>query len=491
MSWRSAALSLALLCASGSAAAFPVNVLQNAGPSERRYNVAILGDGYRASDQAKLTSDAKQLIEDVFAVAPYKSYRQLFNFKVVQSVSVDQGAKGGQAGGTPNTLFSAYYNCSSVPQLVCFDEGAVLSAAAADVPEFDLALLIVNDGKYGGSGGGVPCVSTHEDAAEILRHELGHNIANLADEYESPYPGYPACNAARDCSEPNATLRNKRPEIKWLDWLEPATPVPTPKTNAFNGVGVFEGGRYLSTGMYRPMREHCKMRSLGEPFCAVCGEALVRSFWNLPNVHLIDQALPMATAAGTTCTTTEFAITTPAVSPPTFSYSWTVDGKARAGASGAKVSLSGVGMSEGAHEVVVMVQDTTPLVRNDPQNVLTEQHAWQWQLAPEECAGGAGPMPGMAGSAGSNAGAAGTLAGAAGALAGAGGAGGSAGLGGAGGATPSAGSGDSGQDPPPPERVGACGCRLASSSQSRHGQAALAVSVALAALLRRRRRARA
>ena len=481
MRLRAAGLGLALLCASGSAAAFPVNVLQNAGPSERRFNVAILGDGYRASDQAKLTSDAKQLIEDVFAVAPYKSYRQLFNFKVVQSVSVDQGAKGGQAGGTPNTLFKAYYNCSNVPQLVCFDDGAVLSAAAADVPEFDLALLLVNDAKYGGSGGDVPCVSTHEDAAEILRHELGHNIANLADEYESPYPGYPTCDSVKDCSEPNATLRSTRAAIKWLDWLDTTTPVPTPKTGSFDGVGVFEGGRYLSTGMYRPMREHCKMRSLGEPFCPVCGEALVRSFWNLPNVHLIDQAQPTGVVSGTPCSTTELSVTSPAISPPSLGYSWTIDGKLRAAATSAKLALSGLGLSDGLHQIVVTVRDTTQLVRSDPQNLLSEQHTWQLDLG--ECPADAGPPPNNGGNGGSSAVAASASAGTAGALAGASGA--SAGRAGD---TSRAGSGDSDQDPPPPEHSAACGCHLESTRSSAAGAGVLALVLA-SAVLRRRRRA--
>ncbi len=98
--------------------------------------------------------------------------RELFNFKVIQTVSVDQGAKDGSAGGTPNTLFGAYFNCEGVSQLVCMNDADVLAAAATDMPEFDLAVVVVKDSKYGGAGGSVPCVSTDESAAEILRHEL-------------------------------------------------------------------------------------------------------------------------------------------------------------------------------------------------------------------------------------------------------------------------------------------------------------------------------
>lgn len=473
-----AGIAAALACSAASATAFPVTQVQNAGPVTQRFNVAILGDGYRASDQAKLTSDAKQLIEDVFSIAPYKSYRQLFNFKVIQSVSVDQGAKGGDAGGTPNTLFKAYYNCSNVPQLVCFNDTAVLAAAAEDVPEFDLALLIVNDPKYGGSGGGVPCVSTNEDAAEILRHELGHNIANLADEYESPYPGYPACDAHKDCSEPNATLRNVRANIKWLDWLDPTTQVPTPKTGNFNGVGVFEGGRYLSTGMYRPMRENCKMRSLGQPFCPVCGEALVRAFWNLPNVHLIDEAQPSGNASVTTCGSTTLSIKTPVIAPPTFVYTWTLDGKLQPNATSASYALSGVGVTEGTHAVVVTVKDGTSVVRNDPDDLLREEHSWQVEVG--ECPADAGPLPGRGGAGGS-----GGASGSSGAAQG----GASAGVAGAalagGGSSAAAGSDDGVQHPPPPDEARACGCRVPAGRAA--SPAAWGLALLLAAVAARRR----
>ena len=308
MKLAAAWLALALTALSAPAFAFPVTVLQQAGPPSARFNVAILGDGYRASDQAKLTSDATALVDAVFDAVPYKPYRQLFNFKVIQSVSVDQGAKGGSAGGTPNTLFSAYFDCGGVAQLVCLDDSAVLSAAATDVPEFNLAVVVVNDDKYGGAGGGVPCVSTAPESAEILRHELGHNLANLADEYTSPYPGYPACSVANDCSEPNVTLRSARAQIKWLEWIADSTPVPTPAGKGFTGVGLFEGARYMTTGFYRPVDTACKMQSLGQPFCPVCAEALVRSFWNLSNVHLIDEAVPAADVQSTTCVAQTFSV---------------------------------------------------------------------------------------------------------------------------------------------------------------------------------------
>ena len=165
---RAHSLALALWLAPGAAAAFPVTVLQETGPVTKRYNIAVLGDGYRSDDQAKLTTDATNLIDDIFEQAPYASYRGLFNIKIVQAVSIDRGARGGTAGGTPNTAFSANFSCDGVSRLLCVNERAVIAAAARDVPEYNLAVVIVNDTKYGGSGGDVPCVSTNRQAAEIF-----------------------------------------------------------------------------------------------------------------------------------------------------------------------------------------------------------------------------------------------------------------------------------------------------------------------------------
>jgi hypothetical protein len=369
-----------LFMAPGVAYAFPVTVLQQTGPVNKRYNIAVLGDGYRADDQAKLTSDATTLVADIFDQPPYASYRGLFNIKVVQAVSVDRGAKGGAAGGDPNTVFSASFSCESgVSRLLCVDDKAVLAAAARDVPEFNLAVVISNDTKYGGSGGDVPCVSTNRQASEIIRHELGHNLADLADEYETPFPGFPACSRANDCREPNVTLRNTRADIKWLDWIPTTTQVPTAEGAHIAGVGLFEGARYLATGVYRPVESACKMRSLGQSFCPVCSEGLVRSFWNLPNTRLIDDATPAGDVQASACADTMLSITTPSLTPSTLTFAWTIDGQPQM-ASAASFTVGPRMLAEGRHTVAVTVKDATPLVRNDPQGVLAEQHAWVLNL---------------------------------------------------------------------------------------------------------------
>ena len=60
--------------------------------------------------------------------------------------------------------------------------------------------------------------------------------------------------------EPNADLNATPP--KWVEWILPTTPLPTPQLGFDTEVGAFEGVKYFPTGAYRPWN-NCMMRSLG------------------------------------------------------------------------------------------------------------------------------------------------------------------------------------------------------------------------------------
>ena len=83
-------------------------------------------------------------------------------------------------------------------------------------------------------------------------------------------------------------------ESKWADLVAPNTPIPTPNTNQYNNtVGAFEGGGYLTEGMYRPQR-NCMMRNYA-PFCAVCNrtiEAVIEAHSDSPVTVKSEQLLP-------------------------------------------------------------------------------------------------------------------------------------------------------------------------------------------------------
>jgi hypothetical protein len=380
------AAALALLLPA-TASAYTVETLQQNGPSSNRIDLLILGDGYTSSEQAQMTAQANTALNDMFAIPPYSTYRSLFNVKLVHVISNQSGADFGTAGGLRDTALAATYNCNGIDRLICVDNGAAYTVAAQHVPEYDFVVVLVNDVKYGGSGGGLVVISNTPGSGgsgEILKHELGHQMSRLADEYEDPYPGFPSCDPASDCPEPNATLRTSRAAVKWNAWINASTPVPTPEGSFSSAVGVYEGARYMSSGVYRPVEFGCLMRELNAPFCPVCREAMIRSFWN--GLRIIESRTPADSISLSACSAQTFSVTSPAISPSPYVYRWSVDGAPRTGNLPSFTVAAG-SLAPGSHTLVVDASDATTHVRNDPEQALQERQTWTVNVT--ACATGA------------------------------------------------------------------------------------------------------
>lgn len=355
----SAVGALSLLLALG---ANEVEVLRDGGSPSNRIDVVILGDGYRAQDQAQLTSDATNVVNQLFAATPWKEYESLFNVSLVHVVSNENGADNGTYGATRDTALGAYYNCSGIDRALCINYGLVYSAANAAVPTYDFIVVVVNDPKYGGTGGSVATLSIHSLAPEILIHEMGHTIGKLADEYTDAYPAYPSCSG--DCPEANATL-NATATVKWSKWVDATTPVPTPTGSGYSAkVGVFEGCRYKTTGVYRPFEHNCRMDILGVPFCSVCSEGQVLKFANL--VSFFDSHTPAGPTAVSACAQATFSVTPLVLDGSPLAYAWTVNGVAQSAGTSLTVDATS------NLTVTVAATHTTALVRNDPSKLLTD-----------------------------------------------------------------------------------------------------------------------
>ncbi|HET7436923.1 MAG TPA: M64 family metallopeptidase [Thermoanaerobaculia bacterium] len=152
------------------------------------------------------------------------------------------------------------------------------------------ALLMVNSDTYGSSGGHVPVFSTAPTAFEIALHEMGHSHFGLADEY--PFPDGatkegPGQHRPAEPTEPNVTATLE--PLKWQAYVTAGISIPTtsnpdcssydsqPNPYAPQTVGAYEGAKYLRCGLYRPQYD-CRMRTLGQPFCAICQQAIRRVF---------------------------------------------------------------------------------------------------------------------------------------------------------------------------------------------------------------------
>ncbi|HNS50803.1 MAG TPA: M64 family metallopeptidase [Anaerolineae bacterium] len=379
------------------------------GDPANRFDLLIMGDGYTAAQEGDFEADAQQVAGQFFSISPLAEYANYANVHTLFTPSDESGAdhppyspscgyEDPSCCGDPamqgdpleglmvDTAFDARYCAYWIHRLLVADEAKVLAAAGA-VPDWDSILVLVNDATYGGSGGLIAVVAMHPLAVQIAQHELGHSFAGLADEYESAYPGYPPCSdiTGPGC-EPNVTDVTVREQIKWNPWIEPTTPIPTPEQSQWNGfVGLFEGARYHSTGMYRSGLS-CIMRELGKPFCQVPAQTYVLKLyqggWGVPEegISLIEpgSVYPVGPVVLYHPAEATFgaAVLQPLGGPPA-DIVWLVNGEPVPGENEATFAYSTEADQLGAVEITLVVRDETPLVHPAmADGELTSTYTW-------------------------------------------------------------------------------------------------------------------
>jgi len=359
---------LCLLLPLPAAAELAVEKKLDNGDDTLRYVWVILAEGYTETQQEKFSSDTERLISDFFSVSPWKDYQKAINVYTIFAPSDDPGADHPSEGIYADTAFDATYDTYGISRLLTVNESKALQAAA-QVPQFDVVIALVNDTRYGGSGGTVIAASLHEASNEILLHEAGHLVGHLADEYTTPYPGFPAGD-----SEPNVTYETDPGKIKWQHWIDPETPLPTPESD-IESVGLFEGARYLSEGIFRP-KYTCRMKSLNQPYCPICREAIILSIYSY--VDLIEAFSPEAAAVDLTpgAATTFAAGTLETDDAAPYAVAWSIDGNILEDERQAFLYLAPSMLTRGDHSVSVAVHDETAMVRTDQHGLLHSQHTW-------------------------------------------------------------------------------------------------------------------
>jgi hypothetical protein len=363
--------------------------------SGNRVDILVLGDGYTNSEQALFNSDAETLRVAMFDYAPYKQYANMVNWTTTFNASIQSGAdhppyqagctgstccadtaaqgdpKAAGAGIFVNTAFDGKFCTSQIHRLVTINSSKIYAAAAA-FPGWDQVVVLLNDSVYGGSGGSIAVTTTNTNAKLIVIHEYGHTFHDLADEYSSPYPGYPACSdiSPSYTCQVNVTNQTVPTEIKWKSWLTPSIPIPTPGGTA--GVGLFEGARYQTTGVYRPQNS-CGMRSLGAQFCSICSQAYVlklyRGGWGTPStgIDLIEPGTEVPVASSivnySIGSIANFSATVLRTTPDTISMQWYLDGVAVNGATNSNFDFQQLGASPATRSLELRVTDNSILVK--------------------------------------------------------------------------------------------------------------------------------
>jgi IgA Peptidase M64 len=272
------------------------------GPNAKRYNIVILGDGYRQAELAKYAADVNSFVAKFKATVPFDKLWPGINIHRVDVTSVDSGADDPRTcgdgsigtGKTAKTYFDSTFCTNGIRRLLTCNVATAKNVAQAQVPQVHMTMVIVNTTEYGGSGGQVATFSTAPNAEEIGLHEMGHTAFGFADEYEY-YQGCGSGEVGHDHFsggepvEPNVTAVTDKTKIKWKTLLTstadalPTTanmqcsdcdPQPNPKAATY--VGAYDGARYFHCGCYRPSF-NCRMRALNFSYCAVCQQVIMKT----------------------------------------------------------------------------------------------------------------------------------------------------------------------------------------------------------------------
>jgi hypothetical protein len=352
----------------------PVNVakIRDTGPDANRLVIVVLGDGYTADDLATgaFATATATLGSAIEAKSPWDVLFEATNMYRIDIESNESGADNEIQGVYKDTYLNSSFWVNNIERLLALTgDGYYKAVQAANaqvgVGVWDIILVLVNSTKYGGSGGSVAVSSVNSSAPEIVIHELGHTVAGLADEYETPYPGYPAGDF-----EPNVDYNYSGASLKWLAWVDAGTPLPTPEYSPYlTAVGAFEGARYLSTGIYRPWF-NCEMRSLNRPFCPVCKEAHILSFTE--TVSLTDSQSP-ASGVATDIDSAGATFTVVPVPLDGLEYVWSLDDVPLEGATTSTFILTPDLMTKLRQTLELTVILNTPLVR---ATTISKSYSW-------------------------------------------------------------------------------------------------------------------
>ena len=255
-----------------------VTILDNGKP-EKKVDLVILAEGYTASEMDKFVEDTKRVTGYLFDEEPFASEKKKFNVKAVLTPSDESGTDVPGENIYQNTCFnSSFYTFDEARYLTSTDMKDIYDAAA-NVP-YDQIYVLVNTDRYGGGGFYnfvTLCTADNQLTKQVFVHEFGHGFAGLGDEYYTSSVAYEDFyNLKVEPWEPNLTTLVHF-DKKWKKMVPKSVPIPTPRIPKYNHtVGVYEGGGYISKGIYSPYID-CRMKSNQAPeFCPVCQEAIKR-----------------------------------------------------------------------------------------------------------------------------------------------------------------------------------------------------------------------
>ncbi len=255
---------------SGPNAFLGLRAMGEVGPSERRIDVALMGDGYQIEKQHTYDKHCEGQLKVLLAEPVYAAYRPYFNYWQFNLASLDKGVdevaaepdeemeerlrRRGKSPRKPREYETALDCKAAGPQGQVWANPRRVWHYLQYLDAHDsLAIVFAQMGQLGMGGMGIATTGPRG----VVVHEFGHAFVGLLDEYANN-PGPPA----GAIGGPNATSDPANPP--WQHFLDAKVP----------GVDVLEGGATFQKGVWRPAGA-CAMNAGGSAYCPVCREATV------------------------------------------------------------------------------------------------------------------------------------------------------------------------------------------------------------------------
>ncbi|MFI5805286.1 M64 family metallopeptidase [Streptomyces sp. NPDC051561] len=350
-------------------AAATVVPIQTTGPTDKRFNLVILGDGYTAAEIPEFRADVEKHMNVLWSIEPFASYRSYINVWAVEmpspesGVDCDPGLTDARRDTPLDMAFWGGCNANSVQRLLTVDTGK--ASAAADLVAGTRSanrqiVALANSDTYGGAGGSWATASGGNALSSLITpHEIGHSLGGLADEYD--YYGRGVPGGIHTGGEPNSVhhtllteeeMRNK--QQKWWRWLGE-------ESLSGGRIGRHEGGMYATKGVWRPSK-HSMMKTLGYDFDQVEREVMTQAISR--KVDLVQDHTPNTAPLSTSGNAW---VDTLHPVGGALDVVWRLDGRTVPATYGSRsLDLRRLRAGKGAHTLTATVTDPTPFVR-DPK----------------------------------------------------------------------------------------------------------------------------
>ena len=263
-------------------------ILKSGDPADK-IDVAVVAEGYTASESDVFYADAKKAVDAILAHKPFDRYSDRFNFVAVALPSGESGVSVPGECVWKETALGSHFNTFYMDRYLTTLRLRQMHDALCGIP-YEHIVILANTDTYGGGGifNSYTLTTAHHSLFEpVVVHEFGHSFAGLADEYyyddQFVEYYYPECEPW----EQNITTLFDF-SSKWDDMLPQFISIPTPQpegdiwkqiadgTSEETFLGVYEGGGYQSKGVYRPFPD-CRMKTnAADGFCPVCQRAIAR-----------------------------------------------------------------------------------------------------------------------------------------------------------------------------------------------------------------------